>query len=137
VRAALAEHLSCEEHEPRHRKVPPRKPRTRSLAPEPIREASASEVLEGFGRVAEIDVRASAGRGAVHEGFEELKQVWYFPEDVIRHELRARISDLRMITIDGDSMEPLLSSGDRVHIDTSQRCRCRLGFSLSGMAWDS
>jgi phage repressor protein C with HTH and peptisase S24 domain len=72
-------------------------------------------------RVTEIDVRASAGPGAIHEGFEEVKQVWYFPEDVIRHELRARISDLRMITIDGDSMEPLLSSGDRVLIDTSQR----------------
>ena len=26
-----------------------------------------------------------------------------------------------MITIDGDSMEPLLSSGDRILIDTSQR----------------
>jgi len=26
-----------------------------------------------------------------------------------------------MITIDGDSMEPLLASGDRILIDTSQR----------------
>jgi phage repressor protein C with HTH and peptisase S24 domain len=26
-----------------------------------------------------------------------------------------------MITVDGDSMEPLLSSGDRILIDTSQR----------------
>lgn len=26
-----------------------------------------------------------------------------------------------MITIDGDSMEPLLSSGDRILVDTSQR----------------
>jgi phage repressor protein C with HTH and peptisase S24 domain len=86
-----------------------------------IHAAPASEPPEGFGRVTEIDVRASAGPGAIHEGFEEVKQVWCFPEDVIRHELRARTSDLRMITIDGDSMEPLLSSGDRVLIDTSQR----------------
>ena len=40
---------------------------------------------------------------------------------MIRHEFRARPSDLRMITIDGDSMEPLLASGDRILIDTSQR----------------
>jgi phage repressor protein C with HTH and peptisase S24 domain len=39
---------------------------------------------------------------------------------VIRHEFRACTSDLRMITI-CDSMEPLLSSGDRVLIDASQR----------------
>ena len=30
-------------------------------------------------------------------------------------------ADLRMITIDGDSMEPLLSSGDRILIDVRQR----------------
>ena len=50
-----------------------------------------------------------------------MKHVWFFPENVIRHELRARTDDLRMITIDGDSMEPLLASGDRIVIDTSQR----------------
>ena len=33
--------------------------------------------------------------------------------------------DLRMITVDGDSMEPLLSSGDRILIDVSQRVRRR------------
>ncbi|HJP55021.1 MAG TPA: S24 family peptidase [Rhodospirillales bacterium] len=34
---------------------------------------------------------------------------------------RVRPDDLRMITIDGDSMYPLLSSGDRILLDTSQR----------------
>jgi phage repressor protein C with HTH and peptisase S24 domain len=28
---------------------------------------------------------------------------------------------LHIVTIDGDSMEPLLSSGDRIVVDTSQR----------------
>jgi phage repressor protein C with HTH and peptisase S24 domain len=127
ARAALAEHLGCEEDELRHRKVPPRKPRKRALLgfstndPPPAEMISAGGVPEGFGRVSEIDVRASAGPGAIHEGLEEVKQVWYFPENVIRHEFRARTSDLRMITIDGDSMEPLLASGDRALIDTSQR----------------
>jgi len=40
---------------------------------------------------------------------------------MVRYEFRARPANLRMITIDGDSMEPMLSSGDRILIDTSQR----------------
>ena len=37
------------------------------------------------------------------------------------HEFRAKPDDLRMITVDGDSMEPLLSSGDRILIDVSRQ----------------
>jgi phage repressor protein C with HTH and peptisase S24 domain len=40
---------------------------------------------------------------------------------VIRHEVRARAEDLHIVTIDGDSMEPLLSSGDCIMVDTSRR----------------
>ena len=40
---------------------------------------------------------------------------------MIRHEFRARAGDLRVITIDSDSMEPELSSGDRIMVDTTQR----------------
>lgn len=39
----------------------------------------------------------------------------------MRHELRAQPEQLRIITIDGNSMEPLLTSGDRILVDTSQR----------------
>jgi phage repressor protein C with HTH and peptisase S24 domain len=39
----------------------------------------------------------------------------------VRHELPAAPEHLRMIAIDGDSMEPLLSSGDRIVLDASQR----------------
>ena len=77
--------------------------------------------VPGFAQVPELDVRASAGHGAFHEGDEEIKAVWMFPDAVIRHELRARSANLRIITIDGDSMEPLLASGDRVLVDTAQR----------------
>jgi phage repressor protein C with HTH and peptisase S24 domain len=75
----------------------------------------------GFSPITEIDVRASAGPGAFHEGIEEAKTTWLFPDDVIRHEFRARPEDLHIVTIDGDSMEPLLSSGDRIMVDTSRR----------------
>ncbi len=47
--------------------------------------------------------------------------MWLFADPLIRHEFRARPDDLRMITVDGDSMEPQLSSGDRTLIDVRQR----------------
>jgi phage repressor protein C with HTH and peptisase S24 domain len=119
-RAALARHLGCDEDELRHRKRPERKPRARP-EPRPVASTGGSGLPEGIVAVPEIDVRAAAGAGAIHEGFEETKEVWHFPETVIRHELRAKPDDLRMITIHGDSMEPLLSSGDRIMLDTSQR----------------
>jgi phage repressor protein C with HTH and peptisase S24 domain len=40
---------------------------------------------------------------------------------VIRHEFRARPEDLHIVTIDGDSMEPMRSTGDRITVDTSRR----------------
>lgn len=92
--------------------------------PQMVAAASVSAIgggMPGFSQVPELDVRASAGHGAFHEGDEEIKAVWMFPDAVIRHELRARSANLRIITIDGDSMEPLLASGDRVLVDTSQR----------------
>ena len=92
--------------------------------PQVVAAASVSAIgggMPGFSQVPELDVRASAGHGAFHEGDEEIKAVWMFPDAVIRHELRARSANLRIITIDGDSMEPLLASGDRVLVDTSQR----------------
>lgn len=127
VREALASHLEVEDAELRHKEVPPRRPRS-AVEPQgvdPQREGapvrSRRQVVEGFSAVTEIDVRASAGPGAFHEGLEEAKGVWLFPDPVIRHEFRARPEDLHVITVDGDSMEPLLSSGDRILIDTSQR----------------
>ena len=92
--------------------------------PQVVAAAPATAIgggMPGFSQVPELDVRASAGHGAFHEGDEEIKAVWMFPDAVIRHELRARSANLRIITIDGDSMEPLLASGDRVLVDTSQR----------------
>ena len=77
--------------------------------------------LDGFAAIPELDVRASAGPGALNDGLEDAQSTWQFSETMIRHEFRAKPDDLRVITIDGDSMEPLLSSGDRILLDTSQR----------------
>ena len=123
-RDALAAHLGCRSAELRHTTPPPRKPRTKP-APRKEEEVTQPSGLagppEGYIAVPEIDVRAAAGPGAVNEGFEETREMWFFANPVIRHEFRARPADLRMIAIDGDSMEPLLSSGDRILIDVGQR----------------
>lgn len=91
------------------------------------------EVPEGFTSVPEIDVRASAGPGALHDGPEAIAGAWLFPDAMLRHELRVRPGDLRVITIHGDSMEPLLSSGDRIMVDLSQRVAAPPGIFV---IWD-
>ena len=107
-REILAEHLGCSPEFFRHdrrawlaarRKPPPAGPRA----------------------VPEIDVRATAGTGAWNDDLEEIKEAWLFADPLIRHEFRARPDDLRMVTVDGVSMEPLLSSGDRILIDVSRK----------------
>jgi phage repressor protein C with HTH and peptisase S24 domain len=120
LRDALAKHLQVDSEQLKHRHVPQRKTPSKTHEAE-YGAAPMHRVPRGFSVVPEIDVRASAGPGAVHEGLEETKATWLFPEPLIRHELRARPDDLRMITVDGDSMEPLLSSGDRILVDTNQR----------------
>lgn len=77
------------------------------------------ETEPGVVAVPEVRVTAAAGGGAVAE-YEALGDSWYFPVDWLRHELRARASDLKIISIDGDSMEPVLAAGDKVLIDTSR-----------------
>lgn len=127
TRIALAALLGVPESELRHAVVPPRKPRALQPAAAPggddepgaltpRRKRSAA----GFSAIPEIDVRASAGHGSNHDDLIETKDVWLFPDPVIRHEFRARPEDLSILTIAGDSMEPLLSSGDRILIDKSQ-----------------
>jgi hypothetical protein len=120
VREALARYLAVDDAELRHPDVPPRKPRSDADS-DGIRRRRGKPVVEGFSAISEIDVRASAGPGSIHDGIEESKETWLFPDTVVRHEFRARSQDLHIITIDGDSMEPLLSPRDRILIDTSQR----------------
>ena len=63
--------------------------------------------------VMELGVRASSGGGAEVSDEPELGG-WAFPDLWLRTELRASVSELRIITIDGDSMEGVLRSGDKV-----------------------
>lgn len=121
VREALAKLLGVDEDSLRQRDEPPPQDQGGPNGASPPVVTAGRPPVAGFVSVAEIDVRASAGPGVIHEGLEETAATWLFPDPVIRHEFRARPECLRMITIDGDSMEPLLSTGDRILVDTSQR----------------
>ena len=63
-----------------------------------------------------FDVRASAGGGAFNETENQIG-VWPFERQYLASELRIRPSDLAIIEVVGDSMEPKLQSGDRAVID--------------------
>ncbi|MXY86381.1 MAG: helix-turn-helix transcriptional regulator [Chloroflexi bacterium] len=118
-REALAEHLGCSPDLLKHGRGFGRRARP-NPKPGPARP-SPYAAPRGYSAVPEIDVRASAGPGAWNEGFEQTSDMWIFADPLIRHEFRAKPEDLQMITVDGDSMAPVLSSGDRVLIDVSRK----------------
>ena len=113
-REALAEYLGCSSDLLRHERS------ARRGTPPGRLPAGPYATPEGYSVVPEIDVRAAAGAGAWNAELEEIKESWLFADPLVRHEFRAKPDDLRMITVDGDSMEPLLSSGDRIMIDVSR-----------------
>ena len=110
-REALAEHLGCDPDELKHGRSPGGE----------AHPQSPFAVPRGYSAVPEIDVRAAAGPGAWNEEVERVKATWILGDRVIRHEFQARPEDLRMITVHGDSMEPLFSGGDRILIDVSRQ----------------
>lgn len=76
--------------------------------------------------VSEVDVRASAGGGAVVDREGEVFR-WQFPAPWVRGQLNARPSDLKIITIEGDSMvsEPPsardIQPGDKAVVNIADR----------------
>ena len=110
-REALAEHLGCSPDELRH----DRSPHGDVKARPPL------AVPAGYSAVREIAARGAAGPGAWNEEAERTKAIWILGERLIRHEFQTRPEELRMITVEGDSMEPVASSGDRILIDVSRR----------------
>ncbi len=74
----------------------------------------------GMLRIDELDVRASAGDGLTGDS-EKVVAEWQLPSEVVRYHSSAPASDLRFITVLGDSMEPTLQPGQRVLVDTGDR----------------
>ncbi len=70
--------------------------------------------------IPEHDVRASAGPGTMVDGETEIAR-WPMPRSYIRDSLSLRSSQLAIIEVIGDSMEPTLRSGDKIMIDLNDR----------------
>jgi hypothetical protein len=70
--------------------------------------------------VRELSVRLSAGGGAVLET-EEVNRAYPFFRDWWNRSIGRNPEHVRLVHVDGDSMEPLLSHGDAVLIDTADR----------------
>ena len=128
----LAELLGCDEEELRHAERPHRsdlgRKRSRPAAkevqetqetrpPQPIREIPATEAV----KVPEVGVDASAGPGALTGEHVDVEAHWFLPEYMIRHEGGASPGAVCILRVRGDSMEPELSDGDRLVVDTDRR----------------
>ncbi len=90
----------------------------------PTRTANGGKARMMVGSISEMNVRASAGGGQIID-YEDTNGSWSFPREWLRHELRAAPPDLRIITIDGDSMmsDPQKASdldpGDKVIVNVA------------------
>ena len=109
---ALANLLGCKPDELRHPVVPPRRPAKRQR-----RRPPAGAPVAG---VPEL-VGAAAGCLARNEAVPRESPRWYLPNAMLRQEGRANPGDLRIVSVFGDAMEPLLSEGDRLVIDAARR----------------
>lgn len=68
--------------------------------------------------VKEVDIRAAAGGGAMDQK-EDESSTWGFPSTWFRATFNAPASQVKVITIWGDSMEPDMRSGDKAIVDLS------------------
>lgn len=81
---------------------------------------SAVPTIDDFVLVPRYDIRASAGHGAVVHS-EQVVDHLAFREEWVRNALGVGEKDLALITVKGDSMEPTLSNGDLILIDTHRQ----------------
>ena len=110
---------------PKKRKTPVGKgPRGKATAGQPetaghgLRERGHPP--EPVVRVPEVAVEASAGPGAFTDEHVTERAHWFLPEGMVRHEGNAAPGDLRLLRVRGESMEPELSDGDRLVVDTAR-----------------
>lgn len=76
------------------------------------------ELGEGFVHVPRYKVAASAGGGALIHS-EQIVDHLAFRADWVKMALGVPVSSLALINVTGDSMEPTLSNGDLILIDTT------------------
>lgn len=84
----------------------------------PARNREAATEASNVTSIVEYNVHVSAGGGAL-VGEENKRRNWPFASDYLRDELGLSRSRLAVVEVRGDSMEPTLSSGDRVLVNMS------------------
>ena len=109
---ALANLLGCEPGELRHPVVPPRRPAKRQRRRPPA-GTPVAEIPELVG--------SAAGACLAHnEAVPRESPRWYLPDAMLRQDTGANPGNLRIVRVRGGAMEPLLSGGDRLVIDTAR-----------------
>lgn len=86
--------------------------------PEPA--SSPARATPQFRTITEYDIRASAGDGALTSE-ENVRSQWPFDSSYLSDFLGLSTNDLAIIEVRGDSMEPTLSSGDRVMVHLADK----------------
>lgn len=111
----LAAVLACEAEDLHHAERPRRRP-----GPTP-KGAVPAESPEPLTAVPEVEVEASAGPGPLADASITERARWVVPEGMIRYEGGAAPDAVRVLRVRGVSMEPELSEGDRLLVDTSRK----------------
>ena len=86
-------------------------------------EGNAAANLANNATIAFMDITASAGGGALNEGEADNPEAddrFAMPVDMLRKITPTPSAGLRLITISGDSMAPVLEHGDVVMVDCTQ-----------------
>ena len=66
-----------------------------------------------------IDVQASAGHGSIAAVHDSLGQSWVFHRSVLKTIYSGNPDNLRLLSVRGDSMEPILAAGDNIMVNTA------------------
>ena len=114
----LARVLGCDAGDLRHAQRPPTR---RGRGPKPRHDRPPQGSPVPLAGIPEVEVEASAGPGAIVEEYISEKARWFLPEGMIRYEGGANPDALRVLRVRGESMQPELSEGDRLLVDTSRR----------------
>lgn len=113
----LAALLECEAGD-LHHAVRPRRRRRSGAARNRFVSAGSPVPLTA---VPEVEVEASASPGALADEHVHESARWFLPEGMIRYEVGAAPDAVRVLRVRGVSMEPELSEGDRLLVDTSRK----------------
>ncbi len=114
----LATVLGCKAEELHHAERPPRR---KGAAAKKRRRQEMEQGPAPLAGIPEVDVEASAGPGALADEFVAERARWFLPEGMIRYEGDASPGAIRVLRVRGESMEPELSEGDRLLVDTARR----------------